>query len=36
MRAKMTHKNSLSVLYGGLGMSNLQFLIQKIEINFQL
>jgi hypothetical protein len=27
---------SLGVLYGGLGISKLQFLIKKIEINFQL
>ena len=26
---------SLSVLYGGLGISKLQFLIKKIEIKFQ-
>jgi hypothetical protein len=27
---------SLGVLYGGLGISKLQFLIKKIELNFQL
>ncbi len=27
---------SLNVLYGGLGISKLQFLIKKIKINFQL
>ncbi len=30
----MTHKNSLGVLYGGLGISKWQFFIKKIKIKF--